>query len=311
MTRDDHRSPGRLAPPRPDHRWGLGASAVPNRRQVPDRRAGPSTEYWESPSQEEPYAAPDAHESYPFAGDEGCSPRVTAPLYPDERRAAARVYPASEQVADDPRIGDYGYAAASPAPASVGYYDQPIVSPRHAVYDPEPEADMLTMQERCGRLAGLRLAYVGDGNNVLNSLLSGAALAGMEIVAATPAGYAPSEAVITQARALASQTGAVIRVTQDPVEAVSGADVVYTDTWVSMGHEDEAATRRVRFAGYQVNEELVAKAAPGAGVMHCLPAHRGEEITDAVMDGPRSWVFDQAENRLHAQKAVLVDLLAR
>ena len=172
-------------------------------------------------------------------------------------------------------------------------------------------ADLLTMQERCGRLAGLRLAYVGDGNNVLNSLLSGAALAGMEIVAATPAGYAPSEAVITQARALASQTGAVIRVTQDPVEAVSGADVVYTDTWVSMGHEDEAATRRVRFAGYQVNEELVAKAAPGAGVMHCLPAHRGEEITDAVMDGPRSWVFDQAENRLHAQKAVLVDLLAR
>lgn len=148
MTRDDHRSPGRLAPPRPDHRWGLGASAVPNRRQVPDRRAGPSTEYWESPSQEEPYAAPDAHESYPFAGDEGCSPRVTAPLYPDERRAAARVYPASEQVADDPRIGDYGYAAASPVPASVGYYDQPIVSPRHAVYDPEPEADMLTMQER-------------------------------------------------------------------------------------------------------------------------------------------------------------------
>jgi len=172
-------------------------------------------------------------------------------------------------------------------------------------------ADLLTMQEHCGRLAGLRLAYVGDGNNVLNSLLSGAALAGMEIVAATPAGYAPSEAVITQARALASQTGAVIRVTQDPVEAVSGADVVYTDTWVSMGHEDEAATRRVRFAGYQVNEELVAKAAPGAGVMHCLPAHRGEEITDAVMDGPRSWVFDQAENRLHAQKAVLVDLLAR
>ncbi len=175
----------------------------------------------------------------------------------------------------------------------------------------EALADLLTIQEHCGRLAGVRLAYVGDGNNVLNSLLSGAALAGMEIVAATPVAYAPSEAVLTQARALAGQTGAVIRVTQDPVEAVSGADVVYTDTWISMGHESEAATRRVAFAGYQVNEELVAKAAPGVGVMHCLPAHRGEEITDAVMDGPQSWVFDQAENRLHAQKAVLVDLLAR
>ncbi len=172
-------------------------------------------------------------------------------------------------------------------------------------------ADLLTIQEKLGYLAGVRLAYVGDGNNMLNSLLYGGALAGMEVVAATPDGYAPSEAVLAGARAVAQQTGATLSVTRSPAEAVAGAHVIYTDTWTSMGQEAEAATRRRAFAGYQVNEALLAAARPDVGVMHCLPAHRGEEITDEVADGPQSWLFDQAENRLHAQKAVLADLLAR
>lgn len=169
-------------------------------------------------------------------------------------------------------------------------------------------ADLLTVQEKLGYLAGVRLAYVGDGNNMLNSLLYGGALAGMEVVAATPDGYAPSEAVLAGARAVAQQTGATLSVTRSPAEAVAGAHVIYTDTWTSMGQEAEAATRRRAFAGYQVNEALLAAARPDVGVMHCLPAHRGEEITDEVADGPHSWLFDEAENRLHAQKAVLVDL---
>lgn len=170
-------------------------------------------------------------------------------------------------------------------------------------------ADLLTVQEKLGYLAGVRLAYVGDGNNMLNSLLYGGALAGMEVVAATPDGYAPSEAVLAGARAVAQQTGATLSVTRSPAEAVAGAHVIYTDTWTSMGQEAEAATRRRAFAGYQVNEALLAAARPDVGVMHCLPAHRGEEITDEVADGPHSWLFDEAENRLHAQKAILVDLL--
>ncbi|NLD44290.1 MAG: ornithine carbamoyltransferase [Chloroflexi bacterium] len=172
-------------------------------------------------------------------------------------------------------------------------------------------ADLLTVQEKLGYLAGVRLAYVGDGNNMLNSLLYGGALAGMEVVAATPDGYAPSEAALAGARAVAQQTGATLSVTRSPAEAVAGAHVIYTDTWTSMGQEAEAATRRRAFAGYQVNEALLAAARPDVGVMHCLPDHRGEEITDEVADGPQSWLFDQAENRLHAQKAVLADLLAR
>ena len=171
--------------------------------------------------------------------------------------------------------------------------------------------DLLTIQEKLGRLAGVRLAYVGDGNNVLTSLLFGGALTGMEVVAATPAGCAPSKTVLAKALNIATQTGATLRVTADPTEAVAGADVVYTDTWTSMGQEAEAEARRQAFAGFQVNVALLAGATPDVGVMHCLPAHRGVEITDEVADGPHSWLFDQAENRLHAQKAVLVELLAR
>ena len=172
-------------------------------------------------------------------------------------------------------------------------------------------ADLLTIQEHLGTLAGVRLAYVGDGNNVLASLLFGAALTGMALSAATPPGYVPDPEVVARAEGLARGTGATLRIVTDPAEAVAGAQVVYTDTWTSMGQEAEAAARREAFRGYQVNAALLAGADVDVGVMHCLPAHRGEEITDEVADGPHSWLFDQAENRLHAQKAVLVDLLTR
>lgn len=147
MTHDDHRSRGRLAPPRPDNHWGAGVSRG---RQTPPRRTDPPAEYWDSPpQQEEPYIAPEAHESYPYGGDERYPQRPTAPLYPDERRAATRVYPASEQVADDLRASDYGYAPVNIAPVNAGYYvDPPFVSPPPTGYDPEPESNMLTMQER-------------------------------------------------------------------------------------------------------------------------------------------------------------------
>ena len=167
-------------------------------------------------------------------------------------------------------------------------------------------ADLLTIREKLGALEDVTLAYVGDGNNMLTSLLFGGALSGMRIVAATPEGYEPSPLVVRQAERLAAATGAQVACLRDPLEAVSGADVIYTDTWTSMGQEDEAAVRREVFPPYQVNRTLLAHAKPTVGVMHCLPAHRGEEITDEAADGPHSWLFDQAENRLHAQKAVLV-----
>ena len=169
-------------------------------------------------------------------------------------------------------------------------------------------ADLLTIYEKLGRLQGVKLAYVGDGNNVLHSLIFGASKVGMHLVAATPAGYEPRPDVVKQARIFAQGTGALIEVIRDPHKAVRGADVIYTDTWTSMGQEAEAEERRRIFPPYQVNAKLVAEAKPKVGAMHCLPAHRGEEITDEVADGPHSWLFDQAENRLHAQKAILVDL---
>ena len=169
-------------------------------------------------------------------------------------------------------------------------------------------ADLLTIYEKLGALRGVKLAYVGDGNNVLHSLLIGGAKTGMEILAATPKGYAPSSKVVDQAIAISEATGATIRVMTNPQEAVRGANVIYTDTWTSMGQEAEAKLRLQVFPPYQVNAALLEEANPDVGVMHCLPAHRGQEITDQVADGPHSWLFDQAENRLHAQKAILVDL---
>lgn len=167
-------------------------------------------------------------------------------------------------------------------------------------------ADFLTILEKKGRLEGLTLAYIGDGdNNVAHSLLLGAAKLGVNFHVASPQGYAPSESYRGLAQAAAQQSGSVIKLFADPSEAVTGADVIYTDVWTSMGQEDEAEVRRRVFRGYQVDAKLVRMAKGDAIVMHDLPAHRGEEITDDVMDGPQSVVFDQAENRMHAQKAVL------
>ena len=171
-------------------------------------------------------------------------------------------------------------------------------------------ADIFTIGERKGpALRDVTIAYVGDGNNVLHSLMLAAVLRGAHMRAATPAGYEPLPRFRELAERRARETGATLELLNDPVAAVRDADVVYTDVWTSMGQEQEYERRRRAFQGYQVNAELLRHAKPDAIVMHDLPAHRGEEITDDVMDGPQSAVFDQAENRLHAQKAVLRWLL--
>lgn len=172
-------------------------------------------------------------------------------------------------------------------------------------------ADYFTLQERFGDIKSLCLAYVGDGNNVAHSLLLTCACLGSAIRIATPPGYEPNPEILADALEIARQTGASIEVLTDPFAAVKGADAVYTDAWASMGQEDEAEGRANIFPPYQVNEQLMAAAAPGAVFMHCLPAHRGQEVTDAVMDSENSAIFEQAENRLHVQKAILHLLLAR
>jgi len=169
--------------------------------------------------------------------------------------------------------------------------------------------DLLTVSERLPRLEDVRLGWVGDGNNVCHSLVLGAVKLGMHVAIATPPGYAPAEAILARARTIAVATGATLILSGDPVQAVAGADVVYTDVWASMGQEAEREAREKVFRPFQLNEALLARAKPTAVVMHCLPAHRGEEITDAVLDGPQAIVYDQAENRLHAQKALLAMIL--
>ncbi len=169
-------------------------------------------------------------------------------------------------------------------------------------------ADLLTIEEALGRLEGVKLSYVGDGNNVLNSWLEAAAIMPFTLNIAVPEGSEPDDTIYR--RAINNGVGE-IHLTHSPEEAVSGADVIYTDTWVSMGQEEERSEKLGRFTGFQVNSDLCARASNEFVVMHCLPAHRGEEITDEVMDGPHSVVFTQAENRLHAQKALLVKLLGR
>ena len=170
-------------------------------------------------------------------------------------------------------------------------------------------ADLLTIDEKRGRLQGLKLAYVGDGNNMCTSLLFAAAKVGMDMAVASPQEYAPSHEVVEKAQAFALLSGGRVTITSDPVTAVQGADILYTDAWVSMGQEEETNARLRVFPPYQVNAALLAQAKKDALVMHCLPAHRGQEITGEVADGPQSVLFDQAENRLHAQKAVLVWLM--
>jgi ornithine carbamoyltransferase len=170
-------------------------------------------------------------------------------------------------------------------------------------------ADYFTLQEKFGDLKNITLAYVGDGNNVSHSLMLTAATLGSRIRIATPKNYAPAKEMVDAAMAIADETGASIQLMNDPQEAVKGVDAIYTDAWASMGWEHEAPKRAKIFVPYQINEKLVAGAAPHAVFMHCLPAHRGEEITDAIMDCERSVVFDQAENRMHVQKAILLLLL--
>lgn len=170
-------------------------------------------------------------------------------------------------------------------------------------------ADYFTLQERFGDLRKISLAYVGDGNNVAHSLLLTCALLGSTIHMATPQGYEPAAQVLADAREIAGETGARIELGYDPEAAVRGADAIYTDTWTSMGQERQVNERMAAFAPYQVNEDLMHAAADHAVFMHCLPAHRGAEVTDAVIDSPRAVVFDQAENRMHVQKAILVLLL--
>jgi ornithine carbamoyltransferase len=170
-------------------------------------------------------------------------------------------------------------------------------------------ADMLTLKERFGRLQGLRLAYVGDGNNVCHSLMLLGATLGVNVGVACPPDYRPDPEIVQQAEQRAAESDATITISSSPNEIVAGADAVYTDVWASMGQEHEAARRRPAFQPYQLNAALMEQAQPGALVMHCLPAHRGEEITADVIDGPNSVVFDQAENRLHVQKALILTLL--
>jgi ornithine carbamoyltransferase len=186
----------------------------------------------------------------------------------------------------------------------------PVINALSNLYHPcQALADVLTLKEHFGRLRGLKLAYVGDGNNVAHSLLLCAARLGIHFAIATPDGYGPYGGIVEQARALAVETGAEIEIGNDPSRAVASADAVYTDVWASMGQESEAKQRNRIFAPYQVNEKLLAQAGPNAKFMHCLPAKRDLEVTDAVVEGPQSVVFDQAENRLHVQKALLLSLL--
>jgi len=170
-------------------------------------------------------------------------------------------------------------------------------------------ADVFTIREQLGELRGAVVAFVGDGNNVYHSLALLGAAFGMEIRLAHPPGYGPNEAIVARARELAAESGGRLVFGHDPTEIVRGAAVVYTDAWTSMGQEAEAEERRDAFAAYRVDDALLDAAGPEAVAMHCLPAHRGEEITSAVMDGPRSRIFEQSENRLHVQKALLVELL--
>ncbi|MFC1998608.1 ornithine carbamoyltransferase [Chloroflexota bacterium] len=190
------------------------------------------------------------------------------------------------------------------------YADVPVINALSEEEHPcQAMADLLTIYEKKGKLKGITLAYIGDGNNIANSLLSAAALVGMNMNIASPRGYSVDADIEYIARVVGENSGAHIFLTKEPQEAVSGADVVYTDVWASMGQEDEAQERKAVFAKYQVNKELLSFAATDAIIMHDLPAHSGEEVEVGILDSAQSVVFDQAENRLHAQKAILVKLL--
>ncbi len=186
----------------------------------------------------------------------------------------------------------------------------PVINALTDLYHPcQALADYFTLHEKFGGLQGLKLGFVGDGNNVCHSLMITGAQFGASVSVATPPGYEPKQEVLKIAQSLAAQSGATVEVTHDPLEAVAGAQAVYTDVWASMGQEYAAHLRAQVFAPYRVTSNLMSAAGPGALFMHCLPAHRGQEVTDEVIDSPQSVVFDQAENRLHAQKALMMLLM--
>ncbi len=171
-------------------------------------------------------------------------------------------------------------------------------------------ADLMTIREHKGKnLKGMKMTYVGDGNNMAHSLMMGGAKMGMDVVIASPSGYSPESVFVKQAKEVAAETGGSILITPDIQLASKDADVLYADVWASMGQEEEAKERMAVLSSYQINDELLKKAAKDAIVMHCLPAHRGEEVTESVLEGPQSVIFDEAENRMHAQKAVLAALM--
>jgi ornithine carbamoyltransferase len=187
----------------------------------------------------------------------------------------------------------------------------PVINALSDMYHPcQALADMLTLREQFGELGGLKLAFVGDGNNVAHSLMLSATRMGIHFSIATPRGYEPNGEIVAQAEGLAATSGVSMHLTDDPAEAVADAHAVYTDVWASMGQENEAGRRKKAFANFQVNEVLFSLARPGAVFMHCLPAKRGQEVSGAVIESPRSVVFEQAENRLHTQKALLLMTLA-
>ncbi len=191
------------------------------------------------------------------------------------------------------------------------YASIPVINGLTDLHHPcQALADLLTIKEKRGTLAGITLAYVGDGNNVANSLIQACTKTGMNMIVACPQGYEPDATIVGNAMTQANRMGSRLEITTDPLYAAQDADVVYTDVWASMGQESEQAKRTKAFTGFQINANLMNVARPDALVMHCLPAHRGEEISAEVIDGPQSIVFDQAENRLHTQKAVLEMLIA-
>jgi ornithine carbamoyltransferase len=188
--------------------------------------------------------------------------------------------------------------------------DVPVINGLTDDYHPcQVLADLLTVQERFGSFKGRKLTYVGDGNNMANSLMLGCAMVGMDVTIASPSGYQPQPAIVEKAQSIAAQSGATVAVSDDVKAAVKNASVVYTDVWASMGQEAEAEARKQVFKAYQVNAENLALALPEAIVLHCLPAHRGEEITAEVLEKHADVIFEQAENRLHAQKAVLAAIV--
>ena len=186
----------------------------------------------------------------------------------------------------------------------------PVINALSDLYHPcQALADVFTIEEKFGQLRGLKLAFIGDGNNVAHSLMLTSARLGVDFALATPAGYEARPEIIAEAEALANASGAMLEISNNPIEAVAGAHAVYTDVWASMGQEHTAEQRRLDFMPFQVDETLMSRARGDSIFMHCLPAKRGEEVTDAVMESPNSVVFDQAENRLHVQKALLLMLL--